>query len=275
METPPNLIDISSIPSREEEALLLAEKASLVYFSPQATTETPNNTPNYRLFLGQQQIELQTLHKKNIAPIIIDFTQGKSEHRRRFGGGKGQDLAKAIGLNKFSHPNVLDLTAGFGKDAYVLASLGCHMTLIERSPLIYALLNDGLERARCHGSDEVKDILARMQLHNDESLMWLQRSTTYAQEHPDIIYFDPMFPDRGKQSKVKKDMQLLHDLVGKESQHDQIENTAIFDAARSIALKRVVIKRPRKAPFLVDKTPDFQVTGKSTRYDIYLPLPSQ
>jgi 16S rRNA (guanine1516-N2)-methyltransferase len=42
---------------------------------------------------------------------------------------------------------VIDGTAGLGKDAFVLAGLGCKVTLVERHPVVVALLADGLARA--------------------------------------------------------------------------------------------------------------------------------
>ena len=42
---------------------------------------------------------------------------------------------------------MLDATAGLGRDAFVLASLGCQVTLIERVPAVAALLENGIERA--------------------------------------------------------------------------------------------------------------------------------
>ena len=41
-------------------------------------------------------------------------------------------IARAIGLNSPTAPHVLDATAGLGGDAFVLASLGCPVTMVER-----------------------------------------------------------------------------------------------------------------------------------------------
>ena len=89
-------------------------------------------------------------------PVSVDFVGGKAGHRRKFGGGKGQDIARAIGLNKGVQPSVLDATGGLGRDAFVLATLGCPVTLLERSPIVAALLKDGIRRGQA--SEEVRDI---------------------------------------------------------------------------------------------------------------------
>ena len=78
--------------------------------------------------------------EKNIN-IHIDFISGDLAHRQKYGGGRGQSIAKAIGLKQGTPPpSVLDATAGLAKDAYVLACLGCSMTLVERSTIIIELM---------------------------------------------------------------------------------------------------------------------------------------
>ena len=79
--------------------------------------------------------------------LRIDFVEGSVAHRLRFGGGRGQPLAKAMGLTDGRTPTMVDATAGLGRDAFLLASLGAQVTLIERSEKMHALLADGLARA--------------------------------------------------------------------------------------------------------------------------------
>ena len=95
-------------------------------------------------------------------PVRVDFVEGAVAHRRLFGGGSGQMIAKAVGIQPGVRPSVLDATAGLGRDAFILAELGCPVTLIERHPLIAALLEDGLLRAQAN--DAVNVIVARMHL---------------------------------------------------------------------------------------------------------------
>jgi 16S rRNA (guanine1516-N2)-methyltransferase len=65
--------------------------------------------------------------------IFIDFASAANTYRRLHGGGNGQPLARAIGLKTYGLPLVvIDATAGLGQDSFVLASLGCHVTMIER-----------------------------------------------------------------------------------------------------------------------------------------------
>ena len=101
----------------------------------------------FALQLGEGGLQLVELGPQAPGPVRVDFVEGAVAHRRLFGGGAGQMIAKAVGVQAGVRPRVLDATAGLGRDAFVLASLGCQMTLIERQPLIAALLEDGLARA--------------------------------------------------------------------------------------------------------------------------------
>jgi len=207
--------------------------------------------------LTQQRCEIHD--PKLGSPIFIDFEQGKNAHRRQFGGGRGQALAKAIGLKKGATPTVIDATAGFGRDAFVLANLGCQVTLLERNPLIANLLADALDRAK--DNTDIQQVIARMTLKHTDSYDYLNKLT----HQPDVIYIDPMYPTREKSALVKKDMRLLHQLAGADTDSEQLLNLA-----RTIALKRVVIKRPKSAPFIGEQKPTTSIESKNTRYDVYV-----
>jgi 16S rRNA (guanine1516-N2)-methyltransferase len=174
-------------------------------------------------------------------------------------------IAKAVGVKAGVYPKVLDATAGLGKDAFVLATLGCHLQMLERSPVVHALLADGLARARefsIYEDPELAQIIARMELLAVDSQDYLAQIAD--DNRPDVIYLDPMFPDRQKSADVKKEMAAFHHVVGKDEDAD-----SLLEKALAKANYRVVVKRPRKAPFINNKTPSYQLEGKSSRYDIY------
>ncbi len=191
-------------------------------------------------------------------PIIVDFVGGKAGHRRKFGGGKGQDIAKAVGLNKGVKPSVLDATGGLGRDAFVLASLGCNVTMIERSPVVAALLEDGLRRAL--EDRDVSPIAEQMSLLKGNAIELMKVS----ENKYDVVYLDPMFPHREKSALVKKEMRLFQDLLGDDPDADQL-----LEPALELAEYRVVVKRPRLAPDLNGQAPTYRLEGKACRYDIY------
>jgi 16S rRNA (guanine1516-N2)-methyltransferase len=194
-------------------------------------------------------------------PVFVDFTAGKSAHRRQYGGGRKQPLARAIGMRPGHNPTVLDVTAGLGRDAYVLASLGCQVTLLERRPVIFELLNNGIIRAR--QDKQIADIANSMELIYADASKYLAKLP--ADSAFDVIYLDPMYPERGKSALVKKEMRYFHAIAGKDEDADTLLLLALQCAPR-----RVVVKRPASALALADKKPDAIVSSKNTRYDIYL-----
>lgn len=213
----------------------------------------------FALQLGAAGLQLVELGPQAPGPVRVDFVEGAVAHRRQFGGGSGQMIAKAVGLQAGVRPRVLDATAGLGRDAFVLASLGCPVTLIERQPLVAALLEDGLARAR--GDREVAPIVAQMQLLSGNAI---ELMANWQGEPPQVIYLDPMFPHRDKSALVKKEMRLFRPFVG-----DDLDAPALLAAALALASHRVVVKRPRKAPIIEGAKPGYALEGKSSRYDIY------
>jgi len=226
------------------------------------------------LQLTPQHLQLVQAGKNSPNPIYVDFTSGQVAHRRQFGGGKGQIIAKAAGLNKTPHPVILDATAGMGKDAFVFASLGARVILMERSPVSAALLNDGLQRAAL--DENIADIIKRMTLifgdarfldssPSDNSIPGSIKGSILLNEIPDVIYLDPMFPHRKKSAQVKKEMLAFQSLIGDDKDSDELLNVC-----RQLAKKRVVVKRPIKAPWLDNCKPSFSMNMKKHRFDIYI-----
>ncbi|PRY66802.1 16S rRNA (guanine1516-N2)-methyltransferase [Vreelandella songnenensis] len=196
-------------------------------------------------------------------PLSVDFAEGKAAHRRQFGGGRGQLVAKACGLAKGVTPSVVDATAGLGRDAFVLASLGARVLLIERVEAIAALLEDGLARAA--RESEIAEIIARMTLRQGDSAKRLGALIEDAAFSPEVIHLDPMFPHREKSALVKKEMRLFRELAGSDD-----DAPRLLEAALDIATHRVVVKRPRKAPPVAGPAPQHVLEGKTSRYDLYV-----
>ena len=199
------------------------------------------------------------------ARLRISFSSGVVQHRRQFGGGKSQLIAKAVGIKSGVKPNILDVTAGLGRDAFVFASLGSKVTALERSAVLVYLL------------DQAKIIAAEKALDVDEDLAEvLGRLTIIGGDAQDllpskdllpaqVVYLDPMFPERKKAAAVKKEMQILHELLDQDSR----DESSLLERALDHASHRVVVKRPRHAPPIGGPKPKYALEGKSTRFDIY------
>lgn len=229
-------------------------------------SESPTNISDFQLFFEEDKLYLKNNTQKFGNPICIDFLSGKLLHRYRFGGGKGQLIAKAVGIKPKIRLRILDLTAGLGQDAFVLASLGCDVTMLERSPAVAALLEDALIRAyqeAWFSELKLKLIFTEAKTFLEENLaLHLQGNEELK---PDIIYFDPMFPGTKKSALVKKEMRLLRALHG-----DDADAAELLDLAIQSASKKVVVKRPKLAEYLAQRKPDLIFEGKSSRFDVYL-----
>ncbi|MBR9906021.1 MAG: class I SAM-dependent methyltransferase [Gammaproteobacteria bacterium] len=216
-----------------------------------------------RLEQRDQGLVLIGDEKRYGKPLSVDFAAGKAAHRRRFGGGRGQLIAKACGLAKGVTPSIVDATAGLGRDAFVLASLGAQVLLIERVSAIAALLKDGLKRAYRHS--DTAEIAARMTLRHGDAAQTLAELVASADFTPQVIHLDPMFPHREKSALVKKEMRLFRELAG-----DDDDAPRLLEAALDVATHRVVVKRPRKAPPIAGPAPQHTLEGKTSRYDLYV-----
>jgi 16S rRNA (guanine1516-N2)-methyltransferase len=215
----------------------------------------------YKTDAGQMCLELRATHKGAPGPLRVDFTKGALAFRSLHGTRNNEPLARAVGLKSPVFPSVLDATAGLGRDAFILATLGCRVDMAERSPIIAALLRDGLARALA--SDNARAVAGRMRLHVGDAADIMAGFAEH--ERPDVVYLDPMYPHRGKSALVKKEMRLLRALVGEDPDTPQL-----LEAALTAARKRVVVKRPRLAAALPGIAPSHSLTGNTTRFDIYV-----
>lgn len=247
---------------------VIAKKWQLNYIGDAASA---NKYPQLQFLLqfNQQSLELLKLDEPKLGGIKVDFVEGATAHRRKFGGGRGQDIAKAIGLKHGFTPHILDATAGLGRDAFVLASLGCEITLMERMPVVAALLEDGLERAKLNS--EVSEIANRMTLVHASSIEHMNLA-----QQVDVVYLDPMYPHREKSAAVKKEMRVFQSLVG-----EDLDADGLLAPALALAQYRVVVKRPSYAPplscpsikgSLGSRKPNTSINMKKNRFDVYVNL---
>ncbi|KTD31894.1 MULTISPECIES: class I SAM-dependent methyltransferase [Legionella] len=210
-----------------------------------------DNHAQQQLLVTADRLELKM---GNFAALFADFSSKTWQKRRD--AGKKQGLVRAC--KPGPGVKVIDLTAGWGRDAAVLASFGAEVLMLERNPVMAVLLRDALERQDEHSKEVLK-----LKLCHVDALDYLRHLEE--KDHPDVIYIDPMHPQRNKSALVKKDMQALQQLIGADS--DVLE---LLEFAVTKVLKRVVIKWPQHLPPLLK--PTSSVSGKTVRFDSYNPL---
>lgn len=237
-------------------------------------------------------------------------------------GGGSELLLRALGMKKILSSDkqelvIYDLTAGLARDSMImfystvsdiegsiLQPLRIHM--VERDPLVVSLLTDAMRRLNIlaevdknSNEDNIAKLLKKcLSLEEGDAVSVLSRyaksSTDSVPYPPDILYLDPMFPPRKKKvSAVKKDMAILHSLLGtatmKEDKHENEaaeklrleEEQKLLAAACNAATRRVVVKRPANAMPLgffggesgIDNdvpAPSYDIRGNTNRWDVYI-----
>jgi 16S rRNA (guanine1516-N2)-methyltransferase len=232
------------------------------------------------LLRQNERLYLRLPDEPEAGVLCVDFYEPALQHRISK-ALSAEAVVKAMGQRPLNtttaHPlntgetpiataaHLIDATAGLGLDAFILACAGWHVTMIEQSPLIHALLEDGIKRGmQSGGSDScasllTKEALNRMHLCSAGSSLDLM--LTVPEAH--VIYLDPMFPDRDKSARVKKNRYLLQQLHGEEASGNNLLPLALTLA------RKVVVKRPLRALPLENIQPSASIKGKTSRFDIY------
>ena len=209
---------------------------------------------------GLQLLHMPLSSRKSCCLLYVDFVHGKNGFRLARNATSKQPLARAAGLKPGFRPTILDATAGNGTDGFVLASLGSAVTMCERSPIIGALLQDGLDRAAQEQITAaiIEQYITFKQIDSREYL-----AQTNKPFH--TIYLDPMYPERQTSALNKQILRTIRSLVGGDR-----DSTNLLETALAKAENRVVVKRPRHAPALLALKPSHIITMKNNRFDVYL-----
>lgn len=201
------------------------------------------------------RLQLRDTRKGAPGPLYVDFASAEADARRR--AGRGLLLARACSIKPRQRPSIVDATGGLGRDAHALAALGCTVTVIERNPAIFALLQDGVRRAGENGDAAVGMIT----LVNADAAHWLKHRSA------SVVYLDPMFPDIGRTALAGKEMQYFQALLDQAG-----DEHALWLAAMASGARRVVVKRPKLAPAIdPGRKVDVVFRANSVRFDVYLP----
>ena len=266
----------------------------------QSRSESSEGTNTFYLEVGATDSQL-TWNTPQAGKFRISFTEGANGYRRTRASPRSDTLARAIGLNRqlrraqIADWSVLDATAGACTDTWAMAAFGCRVLAFERSGCLHVLQMDALRQAISEHA--TRECASRVTLINADAGEWLSNlgchshnknqntkqclkrnaeelkaEAAYLSSAPDVIYIDPMYPQRKKSAAVKKGMQTLQRLLGPDNDSKQLLDAALSSAAR-LKIKRVVVKRPAGAGRLSNSfgiEPAHIHESKNTRYDVYL-----
>ena len=225
------------------------------------TEDAAEKAKKWQLFLRQNNFNFKSIKSIDFiqaCPVVTDdygnkfsinFAENKLSYFKKKGGLKTESISRALGAGRYGM-RVLDLSAGLAIDAVFLAQMGFHVTGIERNPLIFLCLQNAIE---LHP-------IAGLRFDFAQAMVFLASSP----QEFDVIYFDPMFPDKRKSALPRQEMVFFKELVGSDDDASEVLAASI----RTPGIKRVVVKRPLKAPHLGLK-PVASIEGKLIRFDIY------
>lgn len=233
----------------------LARSLGLPLFPQAPMGQAAMPAPQLLLDFNGPVLELRQPPPARTGAICVDFASAALQWRLQ-----GADLLlKAVRGRRREPLDIIDATAGLGRDSYALAARGFSVRMIERSPVVAAMLENGLQRGIASDDASVRTACDRLSLCCGDAERELRRG-----EACDVVYLDPMFPDREGQALAKKEMQLLQQLLQAPN-----SDAELLAAARAVARLRVVVKRPRKAPPLAGQPPHYQLSGRAVRFDVY------
>ncbi len=254
---PSQTVVVCAAAERRAEAQALAHRLGV-----ECLEEMPPEPDRLALVLDAERLQMQWSDPRAPGAVRAEFVRGRDGWRARSRAPRGEALARAAGLRGDYRPTIIDATAGLGRDGFLLASFGCSVTLIERHPVVAAVLRDGLARAAI--APATMEATERIELIEDDA------HTVLAARAADVVLVDPMYPPRRKSAAVRKEMQLFQALVGGDEDAE-----VLLQAALAAARRRVVVKRPSGAAALTGHVPSGSVDERSTRFDIYAGLAGQ
>lgn len=207
-------------------------------------------------------------HDLEAGQLEIDFFSKKMRYRMQHLNKAQEPLLRALGWKSTEKKRVLDLTAGLGRDSLLLFFAGFDVVMFERNPVLQILLQNAINAL------PAEDFTQTLTLAKEDSIRYLSSIEKLSrgqlpENFADVIYMDPMYPDRKKSALVKKELRIIRHLVGADMDSEQLLTLAIDSA-----VTRVVVKRPKGAEYVADLKPNHSVESPNTRFDVYLGLSS-
>ena len=204
---------------------------------------------SWGLRFDQGVLSLVTAH---LAPMVLDYSGSDWERLRKDVKQHPPALVKVMG-RPLQAQRILDLTLGWGRDAFILSHLGARVFGIECHPAVAAMVSHAL------GTSDLFEIR-----HGDAASCL---EAVVKDFKPTVIYMDPMFSEKKKKALVQKKMQVLQAI-------NDAPQSCLPLLERSIETGiKVVIKQPLHGETL--PKPSREVRLKSMRFLVFDPQASK
>ena len=212
----------------------------------------------FRLERGAGGLALVALQDPSLGTLSLDFERGSVGWR---GGerARGERLVRACRAGAEPSPRIVDGTGGLGTDAWLLASAGAQVHVVEQHPVLRALLADALERAAAFAPR----VCARLSLSGGDTRRGVGALA------PDVLYLDPMYPPRRKRALGDRRLRFVGALLAADGFAGD-DAAGLVRAGLAAAVPRVVLKVPRKVRLEGVPAPHHSLQGRSTRFDVWI-----
>ncbi|MFZ5697726.1 MAG: class I SAM-dependent methyltransferase [Pseudomonadota bacterium] len=226
------------------------------------------------LVCNEEGLHLELRAGRRCTRLLVDFLSGALQYRAKINQARAEMLVRACGVPRDGAPwHIVDATAGLGRDAFLLAFCGAQVTLLERHPVLALLLTDALRDLALAGVDAGvhaphAECAARLHLIAQDAVVYLPALADAAR--PQVVYCDPMFPPRNKSAATSGEMQVLHALIGATADAGDLLAAALHTATRRVVVKRPLRAAPLAASSLENIHPSYALSGRASRFDVYL-----
>ena len=194
--------------------------------------------------------------KKPKQILNVNFLKGKLGWRLKRANHE-TNLKKALGKTK-KPLCIFDATAGLLSDSMIFLSLGHSVVAVEQSKIIYLLVSDAIRRAKSS-----IPFISNLKIINANSVdIYKELDILF-----DIIYLDPMYPILKKNVKKSGEISAIRSILEIENLIDDEDN--IISNFMKFDCKKLILKRPLKSKKIYSNI-NYQVKGRTTRFDIYL-----
>jgi 16S rRNA (guanine1516-N2)-methyltransferase len=220
------------------------------------TIVSPNQAlnPQPHLYLSESGLSFFHPEARSTNQFRIDFNSGSTGWRIKRANHE-KLIKKALGRSE-KPLKILDCTAGMLQDTLLFLSLGHQVTALEQSKILFYLLQDGISRS------EDQSIFNQLDLKHMNACSYASQAKNF-----DVIYFDPMYPPSKKNALSSGKLEYIAKILEVES----LKNNPMhdFEVLQLIPAKKMIVKRPIKAESFSSQL-NYQVMGKTTRFDIYI-----